>query len=83
MHNADTVHARQMVSNKNNRLNFDCSSANGILLFKETSAILVAFGMSFHRSIDCTVGLHGTGIDLYIDVSPLRRLSIAGAIAIE
>jgi len=33
-----------MVTNKNNRLNFDCSSANGILLFKETSSILVAYG---------------------------------------
>eukprot|EP01094_Clydonella_sp_ATCC50884_P029368 TRINITY_DN917_c0_g1_i2.p1 TRINITY_DN917_c0_g1~~TRINITY_DN917_c0_g1_i2.p1 ORF type:complete len:1062 (-),score=321.85 TRINITY_DN917_c0_g1_i2:240-3425(-) len=30
----------EMVTNKNNRLNFECSSPNGILLFKECSKIL-------------------------------------------
>jgi exportin-7 len=34
----------EMVWNRQGRLNFECSSANGILLFRETSALLSAYG---------------------------------------
>ena len=34
----------ELVLNKGQRLTFDCSSPNGILLFRETSKILVTYG---------------------------------------
>lgn len=34
----------EFVLNKSGRLTFDCSSPNGILLFRETSQILVTYG---------------------------------------
>jgi len=34
----------ELVDNKQQRLNFDCCSANGILLFRESSALLKTFG---------------------------------------
>ncbi|CAH9096207.1 unnamed protein product [Cuscuta europaea] len=34
----------EFVLNKSQRLNFDCSSPNGILLFREVSKLLVAYG---------------------------------------
>ena len=36
--------AIQMASNKRGRLNFECSSANGILLFRELSKIVMEYG---------------------------------------
>jgi len=36
--------AAQLAENRNSRLNFECSSANGILVFRSLSAILVAYG---------------------------------------
>lgn len=35
----------EFVLNKSGRLTFDCSSPNGILLFRETSQILVTYGI--------------------------------------
>lgn len=34
----------ELVLNKSQRLTFDCSSPNGILLFREVSKLIVAYG---------------------------------------
>jgi hypothetical protein len=37
----------ELVHNRSTRLQFDCSSPNGILLFRETGKVVVAAGMLF------------------------------------
>jgi len=43
--------ASQMATNVSGRLNFDCSSAYGILLFREISKILYAYGSRIHDEV--------------------------------
>jgi exportin-7 len=38
----------EFVLNKSGRLTFECSSPNGILLFREASKILVCYGIVFN-----------------------------------
>lgn len=42
----------EFVYNKGARITFDTSSVNGILLFKETSKLLLAYGTIFTVTVD-------------------------------
>lgn len=40
----------ELVQNRSQRLHFDVSSPNGILLFRVTSEMIVAYGMAYIRN---------------------------------
>lgn len=58
----------EFIFNRSQRIVFDCSSPNGILLFRETSKVLVTYGSHTLRNWERVGGLQGAGKAPGVDV---------------